>query len=102
MTILFEGEISRFQENYGRSLPTDLSSQPGVVMGLWPIQDGEKRLGPVTALDESAPFPLSSRAKLRDLQFRGPLLERCNSTSHKFVISTGAQRSGEICGLNRP
>jgi hypothetical protein len=28
MTILFEGKISRSQENYGRFLPTDLSSPP--------------------------------------------------------------------------
>jgi hypothetical protein len=31
-------------------------------MGLWPIQDVERRLGPATALYEPAPFPLSSRA----------------------------------------
>jgi hypothetical protein len=42
---------------------------------------------------------LSSRAKPRDLQFRGPVLETRNSIPSRIVISTGAQRSGEICGF---
>jgi len=40
----------------------------------------EKRLGPATTLYEPLPFPLSSRAKPRDLQFRGPFLEPRNPT----------------------
>jgi hypothetical protein len=42
-------------------------------MGLWPIQ-GE-RVGSANTLYRTSPFPLSSRAKPRDLQFRRPFLE---------------------------
>jgi hypothetical protein len=51
-------------------------------MGVWPISE-EKRLGPVTTLYEPFPFPLSSRAKPRDLQFRGSFLETLNSIPKK-------------------
>jgi hypothetical protein len=44
-------------------------------MGLRPTQGDEKRLGPATTLYEPSPSPLSSRAKPRDLQFRGPFVE---------------------------
>ena len=39
----------------------------------------EKRLGPQPLFVEPWPFPLSSRAKPRDLRFRGPLLETRNT-----------------------
>jgi hypothetical protein len=39
---------------------------------------------------EPSPFPLSSRAKPRDLQFRGPFVE---------MFFDRAKRSGEICGF---
>jgi hypothetical protein len=46
-----------------------------------------------------SPFPLSSRAKPRDLQFRRPFWKSGISPRNKFVISTGAKRSGETCGF---
>jgi hypothetical protein len=39
---------------------------------------------------ERLPFPLSSQAKPRDLQFRGPFLE---------MFFDRAERNGEICGF---
>ena len=45
-------------------------------MGLWPIQGDEKRLGPETTLYGTTALSLSSRAKPRDLRFRGPFLEK--------------------------
>jgi hypothetical protein len=60
------------------------------VMGLRPTEGDEKRLGPATTLYEPSPSPLSSRAKPRDLRFRGPFLE---------MFFDRAQHSGEICGL---
>jgi hypothetical protein len=43
---------------------------------------------------EPLPFPLSSRAKPRDLRFRGPFLE---------MFFERAKHSGEVCGfLNLP
>src|SRR3984885_3692383 len=44
-------------------------------MGLWSNQGDKKRLGPATTLYEPLPFPLSSRAKPRDLRFRGPFVQ---------------------------
>jgi len=38
---------------------------------------------------QPAPFPLSSRAKPRDLQFNGPSWKRRVPPLHRFVISTG-------------
>ncbi len=43
-------------------------------MGPWPTQGDEKHLHQPLSM-EAPPSPLSSRAKPRDLQFCGPLLE---------------------------
>jgi hypothetical protein len=46
-------------------------------MGRRPTQGDEKRLRFRNHVPWRSPSPLSSRAKPRDLQFRGPLLEMC-------------------------
>jgi hypothetical protein len=62
----------------------------GTVMGLGPTQGDEKTPSLQQPLStEPLTSPLSSRAKPRDLQFRGPFVEMF------FDI---AERSGEICG----
>jgi hypothetical protein len=43
-----------------------------------------------TTFDGAVTLSLSSRAKPRDLQFRGPFLETESRPRSKFVISTGA------------
>jgi hypothetical protein len=59
-------------------------------MGLRPIQSDENVSVQQPLSMDLPPFPLSSRAKPRDLQFRGPPLEIRNSPSTRIVISTGA------------
>jgi hypothetical protein len=60
-------------------------------MGLRPTQVHEKAPSVQQSLFmEPSPFPLSSRAKPRDLQFRGPFVE---------MFFDRAKRSGEICGF---
>jgi hypothetical protein len=48
------------------------------------------------------PFPLSSRAKSRDLQFRGPFVETLKfvlkQKCHLACSGVPWERSGEICG----
>jgi hypothetical protein len=44
-------------------------------MGLRPTQGDEKSLGPATTLYGTDTLSLSSRAKPRDLRFRGPFVE---------------------------
>ena len=69
-------------------------------MGLWPIQADEKRLGPATillrtvALSFVIPSEAEGSAVPADLSWK-PL----HLSPNKIVISTGAQRSGEICGF---
>jgi hypothetical protein len=48
-------------------------------MGQRPTQGDEKRLGQQPLFMKPSPFPLSSRAKPRDLQFRGSFLKTLNS-----------------------
>jgi hypothetical protein len=47
----------------------------GGVMAFRPAEAVKKRLVQQPLFIEPSPFPLSSRAKPRDLQFRGPFLE---------------------------
>jgi hypothetical protein len=59
-------------------------------------------LGPATTFQQPLPFPLSSRAKSRDLQFRGPLLEMFfDSASLTIVISTEPSPEGLGSALAR-
>jgi hypothetical protein len=44
-------------------------------MSLRPTQEIKNAIGPATTFHVTTTPPLSSRAKPRDLQFRGPLME---------------------------
>jgi hypothetical protein len=69
-------------------------------MGLWPIQGDEKRLGPATTLYATVAlsFVIPSEAEgicsSTDLSWKHGI-----SFRYRIVISTGAKRSGEICGF---
>jgi hypothetical protein len=80
-------------------------------MGLRPTQ-GDEKTGPVQQLLllEAPPSPLSSRPEESWVVDppKGMKNGSCSATTVAgsaalpFVISTGAQRSGEICGVSGP
>jgi hypothetical protein len=83
MTILFENRIPYFQEKYENLSRNRIVISPapacrgtGVVMGLKPPKVMKNASVQLLPPMEPTPFPLSSRAKPRDLQFRGPFVEK--------------------------
>jgi hypothetical protein len=78
-------------------------------MDLWAAQADEKRLLFPGSVTTPPCHPDRKAAQWRDLRFDDPSLGMfCSattvpgSTALPFVISTGAQRSGEICGSTVP
>jgi hypothetical protein len=63
-------------------------------MGLRPTQGGEEHTGPATTVYGPLPFPLSSRAKPRDLRFYGPFLGM-------FSTERNALESSAVTSSNR-
>jgi hypothetical protein len=63
-------------------------------MGLRPTQGDEKSLGPATTLYGTGTLSLSSRAKPRDLRFRGPFVEMFFDRAYPDFLprSTGHSR----------
>jgi hypothetical protein len=88
-----------------------LSSRPEKSWAGWPTQGDEKTgLVQQLLLPEAPPSPLSSRPE-ESWAFGPPKAMKkgsCSATTLNgsaalpFVISTGAQRSGEICGASGP
>jgi hypothetical protein len=72
----------------------------GAAMGLWPTQGDEKRFGPAATLYATIPlsFVIPSEAEGSAVPRTFPGNAEILS-SNRIVISTGAQRSGEICGF---
>jgi hypothetical protein len=71
-------------------------------MGLRPTKEMKNAFCPATALSmEAPPSPLSSRAKPRDLQFRGPFLEMFFDRAYPDFLLRGT-RDGHVCGPGQP
>jgi uncharacterized membrane protein len=71
----------------------------GETMGFRPTQSDEKRDPSLYGHPQNC-HPDWSEAEWRDLLFREPVVEMSSTERNKFVISTGAKRSGEICGFS--
>jgi hypothetical protein len=75
MTSFLQRGFVPLLERYGLKFVTNLSSRPELPWASDPPKVMKNASVQQPLSKEPSPFPLSSRAKPRDLQFRGPLVE---------------------------
>ena len=89
-----------FSDRVDRSIPTNLSSRPELLWASGPPKAMKNASVQQQLSEEPSPFPLSSRAKPRDLRFRGPFVEMFFDRAYPDFLPRSAGQ-GRVCGFRQ-